>query len=83
MYGEYFFNASKPIFLEIFSNFSSDTVFLNLIKISISASLDNQVHLANDPPNSNPTTSEYFAISFSTSSYANFAISFFFLCYCF
>ena len=76
-YGEYFFNESKPIFCEIFSNFSSDVFFLNLIKISTSASLDNHVPLAKDPPNSNPITSECFSISFSTKSKAVFPISIF------
>ena len=42
------------------------------MKISISASLDSQVPFANEPPNSNPITSGYFSISFSTKLYANF-----------
>ena len=48
------------------SNFSSDVVFLNLTKISTSAFFDNHVPFAKEPPNSNPNTSEYFFISFST-----------------
>ena len=76
-YGEYFFNASNPIFLEIFSNFSSDVDFLNLIKISTSASFDSHVPLAYDPPNSIPIISGNFLISSSTNSNAVFAIRLF------
>jgi len=47
------------------------------MKISMSASLDNHVPLANEPPNSNPTISEYFSISFSTRLKAIFPILFF------
>ena len=47
------------------------------MNISISASLLNQVPLANDPPNSSSITSEYFLISFSTKLKAISAISFF------
>ena len=47
------------------------------MKISTSASLVSQVPLANEPPNSNPTTSEYYSISFSTKLKAVSAICFF------
>ena len=51
--------------------------FLNLIKISTSASFDNQVPFANEPPNSNPVTSGNFLISFLTNLNDNSAIWFF------